>query len=82
MQDMIQNDRRQVRIELKGLTPDYREHLFEGLTLTRNKQGNTVITGVIQDQSALFGLLDKIRNLGMNILSLRIESEKKRTARN
>jgi hypothetical protein len=64
-----------VRIELKGLTPGYREHLFEGLTLTYNEQGNTVVAGVVQDQSALFGLLDKIRNLGMNILSLRIESE-------
>jgi hypothetical protein len=73
LQDSIQNDRRYVKIELKGLAPAYRERLFEGMTLTHNEQGNTVITGFVQDQSALFGLLDKIRNLGMNILSLKIE---------
>lgn len=43
---------------------------FEGLTITREEDGNTLLTGPVVDQSALYGLLKKVRDLGMNLLSV------------
>lgn len=48
---------------------------FEGLTVTRTSNGETMLTGIIADQSALHGMLRKIRDLGIPLRSVnRIES--------
>ncbi len=38
---------------------------FDGLTITLEEDGNTLLTGPVADQAALFGLLKKIRDLGL-----------------
>ena len=43
---------------------------FEGLTITLEEDGNTLLTGVVIDQSALHGILKKVRDLGMPLLSV------------
>ena len=43
---------------------------FEGLTITLEEDGNTLLGGPVVDQSALHGILKKIRNLGMPLLSV------------
>ena len=43
---------------------------FEGLTITLEKTGDTLLTGPIIDQAALHGLLKKIRDLGMSLISV------------
>lgn len=43
---------------------------FEGLTITLEEDGNTLLNGPVVDQSALHGILKKIRNLGMPLLSV------------
>jgi hypothetical protein len=43
---------------------------FEGLTITLEANGDTLLTGSVADQSALHGLLKKIRDLGMPLLSV------------
>lgn len=43
---------------------------FEGLTITLEDTGNTLLTGPVVDQAALYGLLKKIRDLGMLLISL------------
>ena len=43
---------------------------FDGLTITLEEDGNTLISGPIVDQSSLFGILKKIRDLGMPLLSV------------
>ena len=43
---------------------------FEGLTLTPLENGDTLIAGLIQDQAALYGILVKIRDLGLHLLSM------------
>ena len=43
---------------------------FEGLTITLEEDGNTLLSGRVVDQSALHGILKKIRNLGMPLLSV------------
>jgi hypothetical protein len=43
---------------------------FEGLTITLEKTGHTLISGPVVDQAALHGLLKKIRDLGMLLISV------------
>ena len=43
---------------------------FEGLTITQDDNGETSLSGPIVDQSALHGVLIKIRDLGLPLLSL------------
>jgi hypothetical protein len=43
---------------------------FEGLTISLTPAGETIITGPIVDQAALYGLLNRIRDLGLELLSV------------
>src|SRR5512142_154867 len=43
---------------------------FEGLTLTLLENGDTLISGRVIDQAALFGLLRKVRDAGMLLVSV------------
>ena len=43
---------------------------YEGLTITLEKSGHTLLTGPVVDQAALHGLLKKIRDLGMALISV------------
>jgi hypothetical protein len=43
---------------------------FEGLTITLEEDGNTLLTGLVIDQAALHGLLKKVRDLGMPLVSV------------
>lgn len=43
---------------------------FEGMSITLEDNGDTLITGPVADQSALHGLLKKVRDLGMPLLSV------------
>lgn len=43
---------------------------FDGLTLTHGSDGTTVIHGPVADQAALHGLLQKVRDLGLPLISV------------
>ncbi len=43
---------------------------FEGLTITLQEDGVTLLTGPVVDQAALHSLLRKVRDLGMPLLSV------------
>jgi hypothetical protein len=57
-------------IRLKGHLDDRWAAWFEVLTLTREDNGETLIAGPVADQAALHGLLRKVRDLGMPLLSV------------
>ena len=48
---------------------------FDDLTLTPHSDGTTTLTGVVQDQAQLHGLLAKIRDLGLTLISTRVLGE-------
>jgi len=58
------------QIRLKGHLGCEWTDWFGGLTLTLEEDGDTLLTGSVVDQAALFGLLKKVRDLGMPLLSV------------
>jgi len=58
-------------IVVKGhLDMDWSEWL-EGLTITHNDQGETIISGPIRDQAALYGILVKMRDMVLFLISVK-----------
>ena len=57
-------------IRLQGHLPSRWATWFDGLTLTREADGNTLIAGPVVDQAALHGLLQKVRDTGLPLISV------------
>ena len=57
-------------IRLKGHLDCKWAAWFEGLTITMEDNGDTLLTGRVVDQAALHGLLKKVRDLGMPLVSV------------
>ncbi|UCD38256.1 MAG: hypothetical protein JSW54_01890 [Fidelibacterota bacterium] len=57
------------RIRIKGGLSKQWSDWFEGLEISSEK-GSTMITGPIKDQAALHGILNRIRDLGITLVSV------------
>jgi hypothetical protein len=57
-------------IRIKGHLADRWAAWFDGMTLTTHGDGTTVLEGPVTDQAALHGLLHKIRDLGLPLISV------------
>ena len=57
------------QIRIKGHLGRQWTNWFEGLTITLEEGGDTLLTGPVVDQAALHGLLRKVRDLGMPLIS-------------
>jgi len=57
------------RIVMRSELPDRYAVAFEGMEMEK-KNGDTVLTGEIIDQPHLFGILDRINGLGLQLLSV------------
>ena len=58
------------QIRIKGHLDDRWADWFGGLTITLEDNGDTLLTGSVVDQAALHGLLRKVRDLGMSLISV------------
>jgi hypothetical protein len=57
-------------IRLKGHLDNRWATWFDGLTLTTCSDGTTTIHGLVVDQSALHGLLQRVRDVGLPLISV------------
>ena len=58
------------QIRIKGHLGHEWTDWFGGMAITPEDNGDTLLTGAVVDQAALFGLLRKVRDLGMPLLSV------------
>ena len=66
--DSIQPTAYQIRV--RGHLGSQWTDWFGGLTITLDDLGDTILTGTVVDQAALHGLLKKVRDLGMPLISV------------
>lgn len=60
----------QIEIRVRGqIDPDWSDW-FGGFIVTHTKKGETVLTGSIRDQAALCGLLNRLADLGLELIAV------------
>ena len=57
-------------IRVKGHLDAFWQEWFDNLLITHQSDGTTLLSGSIKDQAALYGILIKMRDLGLTLLSL------------
>ncbi len=63
------------QIRVQGVLDEKWSDWFEGLIVTPQADGKTLLTGPVRDQAALHGILARIRDLGLPLLSVeRVET--------
>jgi hypothetical protein len=58
------------QIRIDGHLDQHWSAWFDDLTLTHESDGSTSLCGFVQDQAALYGLLIKVRDLGISLISV------------
>ena len=58
-------------IVVKGHLDMHWSGWFEGLTITHNDRGETVFSGRLRDQAAFYGLLVKVRDMALFLISVK-----------
>ncbi len=62
-------------IKIKGHLDPHWSDWFTGMNLTQLEEDGTLISGVLPDQAALFGLLERIRDLNLSLVSVDCKSK-------
>ncbi len=57
-------------IRISGHLDSRRATWFDGMTLTATEDGTTVVRGVLADQAALHGILQRLRDAGLPLISI------------
>ncbi len=63
-------------IRLKGQLNARWADWFDGMTITLDNNGDTLLSGPVVDQAALHGLLKKVRDVGITLLSVNSVKQK------
>ena len=64
------SERRCFEIRFKGYLDEHWATWFQGCSLTREVDGTTVMVAPVVDQAELFGLLNKVRDLSLSLISV------------
>jgi hypothetical protein len=76
VQSQRQGKSQYYEVRIEGHLDDLWLDWFDGLSLRHEPDGTSILIGSLADQAALYGLLDRVRDLGLLLLSIRrIESE-------
>ena len=59
-----------IEIRVKGRIDAHWSDWFDGLTITHTDQDETILSGSVVDQTALYSVLSKLRNLGLPLVSV------------
>lgn len=59
-----------VEIRVKGQIDAHWSAWFEGLAIAHTEAGDTILSGVVRDQADLYGLLARLRDLGLPLVSV------------
>lgn len=62
-------------IQIEGHLHTCWQEWFDGLTITQTEIGDSILSGVIVDQAALYGVLKKINKLGLTLISVNPQSK-------
>ena len=63
----------QVEIRVKGRIDEHWSDWFGGLTVAHTDQDETLLSGALPDQPAVYGVLTKLRDLGLSLLAVKCE---------
>ena len=75
--DSTQGNQESYELRIKGHLSACWSEAFEGMQLTLTRRGETLIAGAVADQAALHGLLARIRDLNLTLISvIRVRPER------
>jgi len=77
MEDTLVKDQAQpYRITIQGHLDPRWSAWFENLSITQQPDGTTTLSGSVVDQAALYGLIIKLRDMGLALLSVQVQSSR------
>src|SRR6266516_106318 len=70
--NVIRTEHKRMRyvIRVKGHLDTFWQAWFDNLSITQDRDGTTLLSGQIRDQAALYGILIKMRDLGLTLFEL------------
>ncbi len=63
----------QIEMRVKGYIHPRWSGWFGGLTIRHSDPDETILTGLVQDEAALYGIISRLRDLGLKLISLSSE---------
>lgn len=70
MMDIPSSDAQCYEIRIRGHLDARWDNQFEGMTITLEENGNSLLSGPVADQAALHGLLKRVRDWGLPLISV------------
>ena len=64
-----------IKIKVKGCLDEHWTEWFEEFEISYTEASETLLTGNVQDQPALYGILARLRDLGLSLLEVKISED-------
>jgi len=68
-----------IEIHIKGQINKKWSDWFGGLTISHSKPDEAILTGLVRDQAALYGIISRLRDLGLELTSVNSQKIKENT---